>query len=104
AGRRRRWSAMNDSPDPLWTAREAEGHPVAPAPVPAASLPAHVGRYRVERLLGQGGFGRVYLAYDDQLQRRVAVKLPRPERVARPEDADGYLAEARTLARLDHPN
>jgi hypothetical protein len=34
----------------------------------------------------------------------VAIKVPRPERVAQPADADGYLAEARTLARLDHPN
>jgi hypothetical protein len=34
----------------------------------------------------------------------VAVKVPRPERLARPKDADSCLAEARTLARLDHPN
>jgi RNA polymerase sigma-70 factor (ECF subfamily) len=37
---------MNDPPDPLRTAPEAEGHRVAPAPVPAAARPAHVGRYR----------------------------------------------------------
>jgi serine/threonine protein kinase/formylglycine-generating enzyme required for sulfatase activity len=91
---------MNDHPDPLRTAPEAEGHPAAPA----ATLPAHVGRYRVERLLGQGGFGRVYLACDEQLQRRVAVKVPHPHLVACPRDADAYLAEARTAARLDHPH
>jgi serine/threonine protein kinase len=39
-------------------------------------MPPSVGRYRVEGLLGQGGFGRVYLAHDDQLRRRVAVKVP----------------------------
>ena len=56
------------------------------------------------RRLGQGGFGRVYLARDDELDRPVAIKVPNPERVAGPEDVEAYLAEARTLARLDHPN
>jgi serine/threonine protein kinase/formylglycine-generating enzyme required for sulfatase activity/tetratricopeptide (TPR) repeat protein len=54
--------------------------------------------------LGQGGFGRVYLAHDDDLDRPVAIKVPNPERVAGPEDIEEYLAEARTLARLDHPH
>jgi serine/threonine protein kinase len=95
---------MNDHPDPLGTAPEAEGNPVAPAPAPAGSLPEYVGRYRVERLLGEGGFGRVYLARDEQLQRRVAVKVPHPHLLASPRDADAYLAEARTAAGLDHPH
>jgi serine/threonine protein kinase/formylglycine-generating enzyme required for sulfatase activity len=95
---------MNDPPDPLRTAPEAEGRPVALAPIPAAALPSHVGRYRIERLLGEGGFGRVYLARDEQLQRRVAVKVPHPHLIASPRDADAYLAEARTAASLDHPH
>ena len=70
----------------------------------AAEQPQHIGRYRVEHLLGQGGFGLVYLAHDDQLQRLVAVKVPHPERVKTPEDAQAYLTEARTVASLDHPN
>ncbi len=67
-----------------------------------AVLPERVGRYRVEKFLGKGGFGLVYLARDEQLSRPVAVKVPHPERVARPEDAEPYLAEARTVANLEH--
>ena len=67
-------------------------------------LPATIGRYRVIRLLGRGGFGTVYLAQDDALRRPVAIKVPNPERVAGPEDVAVYLAEAQVLAQLDHPN
>src|SRR5262249_27329466 len=66
--------------------------------------PQAIGRYRVIRQLGQGGFGRVYLAHDDDLSRPVAIKVPHPERVAGPEDVEAYLAEARALAQLDHPH
>jgi serine/threonine protein kinase len=69
-----------------------------------AVLPERIGRYRVETFLGKGGFGLVYRAQDERLDRSVAVKVPHPHRVARPEDAEPYLAEARTLARLDHPH
>ena len=54
--------------------------------------------------LGQGGFGRVYLAHDDDLDRPVAIKVPNPERITHPEDVEAFLVEARILARLDHPN
>ena len=37
-------------------------------------LPDMIGRYRIEKLLGRGGFGCVFLAYDDQLERKVAIK------------------------------
>src|SRR5262252_8165188 len=69
-----------------------------------AATPRHIGRYRVERVLGKGGFGIVYLAYDEQLHRPVAVKVPHPRLVARPEAVEAYLTEARTVANLDHPN
>jgi serine/threonine protein kinase/tetratricopeptide (TPR) repeat protein len=65
--------------------------------------PSTIGRYRVIQRLGQGGFGRVYLARDDDLDRPVAVKVPSPERIVGPEDLEAYLAEARSLAKLDHP-
>src|ERR1700722_18781403 len=69
-----------------------------------ADLPERIGRYRVERFLGKGGFGLVYLAHDEDLIRPVAVKVPHSERVSRPEDAAPYLVEARTVANLHHPN
>jgi serine/threonine protein kinase len=65
--------------------------------------PSMIGRYRIIRRLGQGGFGRVYLARDDDLDRQVAIKVPNPERVSGPDDVEQYLREARALARLDHP-
>lgn len=68
------------------------------------SLPERISRYRVERVLGRGGFGLVYLAYDEQLSRRVAIKVPHPHLISRPEEAESYLVEARTVANLDHPH
>ena len=62
------------------------------------------GRYRLARLLGEGGFGRVFLAFDSELRRQVAVKVPTAKRFRIPEHADLYLAEARLVASLDHPN
>jgi serine/threonine protein kinase len=78
--------------------------PGAPADPPTPELPHQIGRYRVERLLGQGGFGVVYLAHDDQLHRPVAIKVPHRERISSAEDVEAYLAEARILASMDHPH
>jgi serine/threonine protein kinase/formylglycine-generating enzyme required for sulfatase activity len=66
--------------------------------------PVAIGRYRIIRRLGQGGFARVYLAHDDELDRPVAVKVPNPERVGGLQDVEKYLVEARMLAKLDHPH
>ena len=66
--------------------------------------PSKIGRYTILGLLGKGGFGRVYLAHDDDLDRPVAIKVPKPERITRPEDVEAFLVEARILAKLDHPH
>src|SRR5262245_11350462 len=70
-----------------------------PAPV---TLPDCIGRYRVERVLGEGSFGVVYLARDDDLQRAVALKVPTARLMARPGAADAFLREARIVAALRH--
>src|SRR5271169_3879206 len=80
-----------------------DGAPAA-ADMAPAQLPERIGRYRIERVLGKGGFGLVYLAQDDQLSRPVAIKVPHRKLVDRPEAAEAYLIEARTVANLDHPN
>jgi eukaryotic-like serine/threonine-protein kinase len=54
--------------------------------------------------LGEGAFGEVFLARDARLDRLVALKLLRPEIASRPGVAEQLLTEARTLARLHHPN
>ena len=59
-------------------------------------------RYRMNCLLGQGTYGRVYLAWDTELERQVAIKVPLSESFKGANDADVYLAEARMVARLNH--
>lgn len=72
--------------------------------VPAAKSPRQIGRYRIEKVLGQGSFGVVYLAYDEQLDRRVAIKVPHAHLVSEPQELAEYLDEARIVASLDHPH
>src|SRR5262249_41800945 len=83
---------------------EGSRPPVEGSIGPSDGDPSKIGRYRIIRRLGQGGFGRVYLAHDNDLDRPVAVKVPNPERLAHPEDREAFLTEARILARLDHPH
>ncbi|MCA9695702.1 MAG: serine/threonine protein kinase, partial [Myxococcales bacterium] len=65
--------------------------------------PQQIGRYRVLRRLGAGGMGVVYAAYDTELDRKIAVKLVRPEASEVGREAR-LLREARAMARLSHAN
>lgn len=71
-------------------------------------LPAAIGRYEIEELLGQGGMGRVLRARDSVLGRRVAIKIMRTDLGLPPEVRDAVLArmrqEARAAAAVSHPN
>ncbi|MDX1973673.1 MAG: serine/threonine-protein kinase [Candidatus Sumerlaeia bacterium] len=63
-----------------------------------------IGTYRVERVLGQGGMGKVYLGMDESLERRVAIKVI-GENLSISEEAQKRLnTEARAAARLNHSN
>ena len=62
------------------------------------------GRYRLERELGRGGMGVVYLARELRLERQVALKVLPPELARSPELRERFLREARTAAQLSHPN
>ncbi len=61
------------------------------------------GRYRIERVIGQGGMATVYLAHDLRHDRPVAVKILRPD-LAAVMGADRFLSEIRTTANLQHPH
>jgi serine/threonine protein kinase/formylglycine-generating enzyme required for sulfatase activity len=90
--------------DPSQTVEESgrEQAPTVRAESPAQ--PQRIGHYWIERVLGRGGFGLVYLAHDKRLSRPVAIKVPHPHLVAEASAAEAYLTEARTVASLDHPN
>jgi eukaryotic-like serine/threonine-protein kinase len=61
-------------------------------------------QYRLERELGRGGMGVVFLATDTTLDRRVAIKVVHPELAAHEPITRRFLSEARTIARLRHPS
>jgi len=65
---------------------------------------ALVGRYSIDRELGRGGMGVVYLAREVHLDRLVAIKLLPPERARDDQVREGFLREARLAAKLSHPN
>jgi hypothetical protein len=65
-------------------------------------LPERIARFEVIEVRGSGGFGIVYRAFDPDLQREVAIKVPRRECVEARGGTAAYLAEARTIAMLDH--
>jgi tRNA A-37 threonylcarbamoyl transferase component Bud32 len=70
---------------------------------PAVAAGTAVGRYLLLELVGSGGMGDVYAAYDPKLGRRVALKLMN-ERVAAAKGTARFTREAQSVARLSHPN
>jgi serine/threonine protein kinase len=76
----------------------------APAGESALAKPERIGKYRVVRYLGGGGFGDVWLGWDDSLDRAVAIKMPRAGKLAGEAAAVSFLAEANKAAALEHPN
>ncbi len=72
----------------------------APAPEPAPAWPTHLPDFYIIRLIGQGGMGRVYKAWQTSLSRFVALKIRRGH--GPPEEQHRFLREQRVLARLHH--
>ncbi len=83
------------------------GSPAAVSKPPKPETPPYIGRYRVIEFLDEGGFGKVYLAHDDELRRQVAIKVPHSHLIVQPDDVERFLTEARIVASLrldEHPN
>ena len=93
---------LNDS-DPHDVTQDLQGNSLPQEKAGPTEPPRRISRYRIEKELGHGGYGIVYLARDEQLDRLVAIKVPHTNLISRKEDADAYLIEARTVANLDHP-
>ncbi len=74
------------------------------APPTAAGDLGRLGKYRVQKELGRGGMGAVYLAFDERLQRRVALKIMLPRAAANGSAKERFLREARAAAQIgsDH--
>jgi tetratricopeptide (TPR) repeat protein len=76
-----------------------------PAVPPSGELPfTRLGRFEIRRELGQGGYGIVFLAWDPNLGREVALKVPRADILVTPELRERFRQEARAAAGLDHPH
>ena len=88
--------------------------PQAVAPLPTAAEPSEpatslvgttvAGRYKVERLLGQGGMGAVYLVYHTGIRKRMALKVLRADVMRNPAVLARFEREAMAAAHFDHPN
>jgi len=77
---------------------------VVPVDPNAADLPRTVGAYRLQRLIGEGGMGRVYLAEHTLLGRRVALKMLLPEYSRDASTVSRFFHEARVVNQIGHDN
>ena len=84
------------------TKRPSDSQPIALGQF--ANLPAKFGRYEVERLLGRGAMGGVYLARDTELDRLVALKIPKVGASGSQRLLLRLKTEAKAAAKLDHPS
>jgi len=67
-------------------------------------IPESIAHYRIIKKLGAGGMGEVYLALDTKLNRKIAIKVLRPDSLAEENLKKRLLREAQAAAKLDHPN
>ena len=100
--------ASRSDTDPIEPTEAAESLPegsgldaLPRAVAKSADIPTTLGRFKINGVLGQGGFGTVYLGFDDRLKRNVAIKAP--TQVLSGVELDKFLEEAQRLAQLRHP-
>jgi len=96
------------TPDPSPTPAEPGTQPPSTPRPSVVGLTAiadgtRIGKYEVVKLLGRGGMGAVYRAFDPVLEREVALKVMLPEAAGDPEHKQRFEREARAVARLSHP-
>src|ERR1700745_418395 len=96
-------------PPPASSAAQDTKRPADSVPMVTGSfakLPMRFGRYQVEKLLGKGAMGAVYLALDTQLERPVALKIPIPSASAKGSEKllKRLKTEAMAAAQIDHPS
>lgn len=93
--------------DPLWNLQGPHGNDTSVSTSTffnQGTVPQRIGNYRLERLLGKGGMGEVFLAVrENDYQQRVALKLVSKE-ISRAEVLSRFLTERQILARLEHPD
>ena len=96
-----RSSTPRPAPDTYAPAQTGGGFPSNPAL--RSKLPAKIGRFVIRNLLGEGAFARVYLGYDPDLEREVAIKVPKVEELT-PDFRDTFLRDARLAGQINHTN
>lgn len=67
-------------------------------------LPTTIGGYKVLATIGRGAMGQVYLAEDEHLERRVAIKVMHPARASDPASRQRFIRESRATAAIEHPH
>ena len=97
---RRFWTPGQVEPETPGLLQDAQGL----SPDTPVGLPRTLGRFRISHELGRGGLGIVYLAYDPQLGRQVALKIPQLVSLTSNELRRRFVREAEAAARLSHPH
>lgn len=94
-----RWVTRRIAPQ-----KAANGGWQVPLLTSSVNRPVIAGQYRIDQLIAEGGFGQVWRGFDLSLERPVAIKVPRNNRLTDAGRVERFLAEARRVARLRHPN
>ncbi len=95
-------ASPSDAPATPNLARDATFSPGA-MPLTESDTPTRIGRFEILDVLGQGGFSRVFLARDPELDRRVALKIPLPQTLTDDSSRKRFEREAKAAAVLSHP-